>query len=299
MKATDQPLFSIFIPSWNNLPFLKLCVESIEKNSTYSHEILIHVNDGSDGTLEWVKSRGFKHTHSENNVGVCWAMNGLRPLMTTEYVAYVNDDMYLLPGWDEELLKAIREQGSDRRWFMASTVIQPAPLGNSPVSVRVGDYGTTPETFREESLLAEYRSYAPADWRGAMMPPNVVHRDMWDLVGGYSVEFTPGMGSDPDFCAKLVLAGTEVFRGVGKSLCYHFMSKSVSRVVRNDGSLQFLRKYHLTIRAFKEQILHKEQPWDMPVGRDRCTLRLELLRSTLKRLFTFFRPNRTPSVYPD
>lgn len=298
MNATDKPLFSIFIPSWNNLPFLKLCVQSIEKNSTYPHEILIHVNDGSDGTLEWVKSRGYKYTHSDKNIGICWAMNGLRPLMTTDYVAYVNDDMYLLPGWDEELLKAIREEGDNKRWFMASTVIQPAPLGNSPVSVRVGDYGTSPSTFREESLLKEYRTYAPADWHGAMMPPNVVHRDMWDLVGGYSVEFSPGMGSDPDFCAKLVLAGTKVFRGVGTSLCYHFMSKSVSRVVRNDGSLQFLRKYRLTIRAFKEQILHKEQPWAKTFTPDRSALRMELFRSTVKRLFTFFRSTHSPEVYP-
>jgi hypothetical protein len=35
-----EPLFSILIPSWNNLAFLKLCVASIRKNSTYAHEIL-------------------------------------------------------------------------------------------------------------------------------------------------------------------------------------------------------------------------------------------------------------------
>ena len=298
--ATDRrPLFSIFIPSWNNLPFLRKCVESIEKNSTYPHEILIHVNDGSDGTLQWVKEHGYKHTHSSRNIGVCRAMNGLRPLMTTDYVAYVNDDMYLLPGWDEELWKAISGQGDDIGWFMASTVIQPEPLRNSPVSVRVGDYGRSIDTFDEQSLLHDFRSYAPADWRGAMMPPNVVHRDMWDRVGGYSIEFSPGMGSDPDFCAKLVLEGVTVFRGIGSSLCYHFMSKSVSRVVRNDGSLQFLRKYNLTIRAFKEQILHKEQPWDTPVATDRRALRIELFRSALKRLFTFFRPLHAPTVFPE
>ena len=28
-----EPLFSILIPSWNNLAFLKLCVASIRKNS--------------------------------------------------------------------------------------------------------------------------------------------------------------------------------------------------------------------------------------------------------------------------
>ena len=75
-------MFSILIPSWNNLSFLKLCIESIEKNSAYKHEILIHVNDGSDGTLEWVRQKGYKHTHSEENIGVCYALNGLRPLGT-------------------------------------------------------------------------------------------------------------------------------------------------------------------------------------------------------------------------
>ena len=79
-------LFSILIPTWNNLKFLQLCVESIRKNSTYEHEILIHINDGSDGTLEWVKEQGLSYTHSPSNVGVCLALNQLRPLVTTDYM---------------------------------------------------------------------------------------------------------------------------------------------------------------------------------------------------------------------
>ena len=31
---------------------------------------------------------------------------------------------------------------------------------------------------------------------GATIPPNIVHRDIWDLVGGYSIEYSPGMYSD-------------------------------------------------------------------------------------------------------
>ena len=92
----DHQLFSILIPSWNNLEFLKLCVSSIRKNSKFNHEILIHVNDGSDGTLEWVKSEGLKYTHSAENVGVCFALNGLRPLATTDYILFMNDDMYVI-----------------------------------------------------------------------------------------------------------------------------------------------------------------------------------------------------------
>ncbi len=50
-------MFSILIPSYNNLDYLKLCLKSIFKNSSEKHELIIHVNDGSDGTLEYVKKK--------------------------------------------------------------------------------------------------------------------------------------------------------------------------------------------------------------------------------------------------
>ena len=33
-------MFSIIIPTLNNLSYLKLCIESIQKNSKYNHEII-------------------------------------------------------------------------------------------------------------------------------------------------------------------------------------------------------------------------------------------------------------------
>ncbi len=283
-NTVPQPLFSIFIPSWNNLSFLKLCVESIERNSTYRHEILIHVNDGSDGTLEWVKSKGYRYTHSEGNIGVCWAMNGLRPLMTTDYVAYVNDDMYVLPGWDEALYSEIRQR-DDKLWYFGSTLIEPKARMRHFVN---RDFGLTTETFREQELLDTYKSLQPGDWSGALFPPTVVHRDIWDLVGGYSVEFTPGMGSDPDFNAKLWLAGIRTFKGIGRSMVYHFKNVSVNRIVKNDGPVQFLRKWGITIRAFYQQILLFDHPWNPEERVNPKTLKTELLRSSGKKLLKLF-----------
>ena len=69
----DECKFSILIPTWNNLDYLKLCIESINKNSVYKHQILIHVNEGRDGTLAWIRQNEYEHTYSENNIGVCWA----------------------------------------------------------------------------------------------------------------------------------------------------------------------------------------------------------------------------------
>ena len=62
-------MFSIIIPTLNNLPYLKLCIESIQKNSKYNHEIIPHVNIGLDGTLEYLEANNIKFTYTENNSG--------------------------------------------------------------------------------------------------------------------------------------------------------------------------------------------------------------------------------------
>ena len=53
-------MFSIIIPSFNNIEYLKLCLESIRKNSKFQHEIIVHINEGKDGSLEFIKKKKFK-----------------------------------------------------------------------------------------------------------------------------------------------------------------------------------------------------------------------------------------------
>ncbi len=287
-------MFSILIPSWNNLGFLKLCIESIEKNSAYKHEILIHVNDGSDGTLEWVRQKGYKHTHSEENIGVCYALNGLRPLATTDYIMFMNDDMYVCPGWDTALVEEIQRIGH-KMFFLSSTLIQPRPFFCKSV-IAPANYGETIENFDEERLLREYATLPHGDWMGATWPPNVVHKDLWDLVGGYSIEFSPGMYSDPDFSAKLWMAGVRLFKGVDRSRVYHFEARSTHRIVKNDGSLQFLRKWGITSGSFIRDILHRGEPFDAPKDHT-LELKKDIERSRWKKVLTIFRSTKTKNLW--
>src|SRR5690625_7349830 len=81
------------------------------------------------------------------------------------------------------------------------------------------------------------------DWSGATWPPNVVHKSVWDAVGGYSVEFSPGLYSDPDFSMKLWKMGVREFRGIADSRVYHFESISTKRNTMTAGSMQVLVKW--------------------------------------------------------
>ena len=47
--------FSILIPTINNLEHLKICINSIKKNSKFNHEILVHSNNSNDGILNILK----------------------------------------------------------------------------------------------------------------------------------------------------------------------------------------------------------------------------------------------------
>ena len=174
--------FTIVIPSWNNLPYLRLCVESIRRNSSFPHQLVVHVSDGSDGSLEWVRSEGLDHTWSATNAGVCFAVNAAAALARTDLIAYMNDDMYACPGWDAALSAAVDRIGHER-FMLSGTMIEPG--GKTPGSLVPHDYGSDPETFREGDLLRDLERLVRPDWWGATSPPTLVHRRMWELVGGY------------------------------------------------------------------------------------------------------------------
>ena len=289
-----QKLFSILIPTWNNLDFLKLCINSIQKNSTYNHEILIHINEGTDGTLEWVKEQKLAYTYSAENVGVCLALNLLRPLVTTDYILFMNDDMYVCPQWDKALYDEILSLGH-KMFFLSSTLIQPRKFFCKSV-IAPANYGETVDTFEEQRLLGEYMTLKHGDWMGSTWPPNIVHRDIWDLVGGYSIEYSPGMYSDPDFSAKLWKVGVRYFKGIDKSRVYHFEARSTHRITKNDGSIQFLRKWGITSASFMRDILHRGEPWENNTQTDK-RLSKDLLRSKIKRALTIFRDIRIKNIW--
>ena len=276
---------SILLPSWNNLTYLRNCIASIRTHSSQKHQIIVFVNEGSDGTLEWLKELGdpqLDFMHSPVNMGICYAVNTCRTLARASRLVYMNDDMYVLPGWDAELLKRA-ELLDTPLYSLSATMIEPEPTRNNCVVVK--DFGSDLENFREEELLKEHKNLVRPDWMGSTWPPVMLSVEAWDLVGGFSIEFSPGMYSDPDLSYKLVRAGTRHFIGVGSSLVYHFGSKTTGRVIKNRGRKQFLSKWGISSRVFRQRILNMGREYSGPIPEpDPRIAQRFLLR--LKRVFS-------------
>ncbi len=241
---------SIIIPTFNNLPYLKFCLKSLEKNSSFDHEIIIHVNDGSDGTLDFVSNNGIKYTYSDNNIGLCSSMNKAYTLTTTDYILYAHDDMYFCHNWDSFLVNEIKNQ-SNNLYYLSGT----------NVSTRFGlinfDCGNDFENFDENKFLKFCKEDNTPDFQSSHWAPHLIHRELWNKIGGFSEEFNPGDGSDPDFCMKLWLNDVRVFKGISKFKVYHFNSLTTrnKKITLNDGTKTFLLKYGFNPKFFRKYYL--------------------------------------------
>ena len=251
-------MFSIIIPTFNNIQYLKKCIESIRKNSTYNHEIIPHVNEGSDGTMDYLKENNIEYTFTNYNSGICKGMNMAAKKANTEFLLYAHDDFYFCPKWDL-VLKSELDKIKHKNFYLSGTMVN-----NGQITL---DCGSNIENFDEKKLLSKISDANYYDFQGSTWAPHLIHKETWNKVGGFSEEFFPGTGSDPDLNMKLWKKGVRIFKGINDFKVYHFGS-IVTRRYKNHPTIKtesgsrgakiFLLKWGITIKFFKKFILNSD-----------------------------------------
>ena len=206
-------MFSILIPTFNNLEYLKLCIKSLKKNSYFNNQIICHVNIGEDGTVDFLKKNNIEYSYTAYNSGICEGINKASKLTKYDYYLYAHDDFYFCPKWDYILFNEIKKIGHNN-FYLSGTMMNQGQIQF--------DCGKTPSEFNENKFLQEYNDYNFYDFQGSTWAPSLVHKDIWDKVGGFSEEYFPGTGSDPDFNMKLWNIGIRIFKGINDFKVYHF-----------------------------------------------------------------------------
>ena len=255
-------MFSIIIPTFNNLNYLSLCLDSIRKNSKYTHEIILHVNEGNDGTIDFARSNKIIHTYSANNIGLCSGVNLAAKKATKDYILYSHDDMYFCPDWDHVLNDEIKNINTTA-FYLSGTMIE---KNSGHIQLDCGDDYFN---FDEKKLLENYNKTAFFDHQGSHWAPHLIHRYYWNKIGGLSEEFNPGIGSDPDLNFKLWKNNVRIFKGLEKFRVYHFGSISLRKknnLVRNKGAKSFLRKWGITVDFFKKYYLRTGTKYTGPLN---------------------------------
>ncbi len=280
-------MFSIIIPTFNNIKYLKLCIESIKRNSIFNHEIIAHVNLGEDGTKEYLDNENIEYTFTNYNAGICEGMNKATKKAKFDFILYSHDDFYFCPNWDEILNEEIKKIGHNR--FYLSGIM----MNNGPLKF---DAGSDFETFDEKKLLENYEKINHYDFQGSTWAPHLIHKEIWNKVGGFSEEFYPGTGSDPDLNMKLWREGVRIFKGLSKCKVYHFGS-IVTRKYKNHPTIKtesgskggkiFLLKWGITFKFFKKHYLRSYSVYEGELSNPKRNIQfyLELIICKLNYIY--------------
>ncbi|HEV2189795.1 MAG TPA: glycosyltransferase [Stellaceae bacterium] len=216
-----EPLVSIVVPTKNQLPLLKRCVEAVLKLTEYENYELIVVDNGSDeaDACAYLEAIEDKYEEIGSRIRVLRhpgpfnfsAMNNRAVLEETrgDYICLLNNDAAPLDGaWLGEMMALARRPDigavggkltyPDGR-IQHGGVILGVGWGSPADHPYIGDPGN--------SMGYWGRLLVPQDFSAVTAACCVTRRAVWDEVGGFDEENFSVAYNDVDYCLKVRAAG--------------------------------------------------------------------------------------------
>jgi len=121
-KNSPKTEISVIIPNFNGANFLHGCLSSLENQTFRNFEVIVVDNGSRDSSVTLIKNNypWVRLIELSENTGFAKACNTGIKASQGEYVAILNNDTEVMPGWLEELYKAIE---ADKEAGMAASKI--------------------------------------------------------------------------------------------------------------------------------------------------------------------------------
>jgi GT2 family glycosyltransferase len=234
------------ISTYNNLPYLKLAVESVRKNSYFKDApFIIHAENCTDGTYQWLADNGVKYNLTVyikdlEPSGLGQGMNFIASKVTTQYINFLHSDFYVTENWDLELLKVHEREPAKKLW-VNSFRIEPnmfnSPTRHGTLLVDPSDFGAYANDFNKERLeeyAKEFTLLNDFEIPKGEGVSGLVKKYVWDKFGGNDPLFAPTSWDDMDLFLRMKHGGVE-FVMPSKSVVWHFGARGSHRLEENGG----------------------------------------------------------------
>ena len=219
----------IVIPTYNNLPCLKLCLESIRKCTSFLYNIIVVDNGSKDDVKKYLEQQGDIMYVRVGRMNFAQAINLGIKSSNNKYVCLLNDDIIVSKGWLTKMVESCTPEigavgplsNCDKGWLHNhSTVIggiggidlQPGVHTVNQIKPIVKDIynyshdlGDNPETVIQ-NWIAFYCTLIP--------------REVINKVGYLDEEFE-NSGEDVDYCERIKKQGYKIIQDY-KSFVFHF-----------------------------------------------------------------------------
>ncbi|CAB4155292.1 COG1216 Predicted glycosyltransferases [uncultured Caudovirales phage] len=236
------------ISTYNNLPYLKLAIDSVRKNSYYKDApFIIHAENCDDGTNEWLMENHLKYNlqiyiqSNELPMGIGGGMNFCAEHVKTEYIMFLHSDFYVTSNWDKELMESFEKYPLEKLW-VNSWRVEPEMFHGSATTP--GNVVVPKDTFGEYyyNFNADFFDLWATDF--TTMNPNIeiprglgvsclIRKSDWDEIGGNDPRFAPTSWDDHDLFLRMRQSNFK-FITVSNSLIYHFGARGSHRLEENN-----------------------------------------------------------------
>ena len=236
------------ISTYNNLPYLKIAIKSLRKNSYYKNApFIIHAENCSDGTDEWLAKNSEKYNleyyidKNEIPLGIGGGMNFCADKVKTEFIMFLHSDFYVTKNWDLELYNIFKKYPNQKMWVNSHRV-EPNMFNNPssrPGTVIVDKemFGAYHHDFKDqifEQWANEFTEINDFEIPKGEGVSGLIRKKDWDEIGGNDPLFAPASWDDMDLFLRMLNKGFK-FVLTSKSMVYHFGARGSHRLEENDG----------------------------------------------------------------
>jgi GT2 family glycosyltransferase len=243
-------MITFCIGTYNNLPYLKIAVESVRKNSYYKDApFIIHAENCTDGTDEWLEENSDRYnltyfiekTEGNDVKGIGGSMNFCAEKVETEYILFLHSDFYVTNDWDLELMRIQEKYPTEKLWANSHR-IEPEMFPNSTsrpgtVIVPKDIFGAYHNDFNSDLFdkwgeeFVQMNDFQIPKGEGVS---GLIKKSVWDEFGGNDGRFAPTSYEDMDLFLRMLNGGVK-FILTSKSLVWHFGARGSHRLEENGG----------------------------------------------------------------
>lgn len=187
-------------------------------------------NGSSDDTRrvleEWQDGLRRKALRLEGNRGFAAACNAGARSTDSDFIVFLNNDTFVLPGWLPGLLEPFSQAEvavTGSRLLYPNGRIQHAGVGFDDLAPRHAFVGVA----AEHPLVMTQR-----DWQAVTGASMAVRREVFERLDGFDESYRNSF-EDVDFCLRVIASGGRVVYCPG-SVAYHFESMTEGRIGESD-----------------------------------------------------------------
>lgn len=202
MPGEQAPKVSAIIPTWKRSDLLRKCLESLWQQSFTDFEIIIVSNGAGDWAVALAEEFGCRLVSFAENRGFAAAINAGIAASRAPFVALLNDDVELDPGWLEKL-KALLENRHDISFCCGKMYrTDRRVIDNTGDALSMG--GGSWRLGHGRSDAAEFDF--PKSLFAVSFTATLFRRAVFEKLGGLDEEFISYL-EDMDFSLRLRRAG--------------------------------------------------------------------------------------------